>query len=90
MEPANLRFLRRLVTVLTATMIGGLLLIIALIVIRFNESPPDLPDRIVLPDGSEATAFTQGGAWFAVVTTDDRILIYDRVTGQLRKTISID
>ncbi len=82
--------MRRLVTVLTATMIGGVLLIIALIVIRFNDAPPELPDRIVLPDGSEASAFTQGMGWFAVVTTDDRILIYDRVTGQLRKSITID
>ncbi len=45
-EPANLRFLRRLVTVLTATMIGGLLVIIALIVIRFSDRAPDLPDSI--------------------------------------------
>jgi hypothetical protein len=90
LEPANLRFLRRLVTVLTATMIAGVLLIIALIVIRFNDAPPDLPDRITLPDGSQASAFTQGTDWFAVVTTDDRILVYDRVTGQLRKSIVIE
>lgn len=89
-EPANLRFLRRLVTVLTATMIGGVLLIIALIVMRFYDAPPDLPDRITLPDGLEASAFTQGSNWFAVVTTEGQILIYDRVTGALRKTIEID
>lgn len=89
-EPANLRFLRRLVTVLTATMIGGVLLIVVLIVIRFHDVPPELPGRISLPDGAEALAFTQGPDWFAVVTTDDVILIFDRVTGELRQTISID
>ncbi|WP_375228238.1 DUF6476 family protein [Roseobacter sp. S98] len=88
-EPANLRFLRRLVTVLTATMIGGVLLIIALIVIRFYDRPPPLPETITLPDGAAAQAFTQGDGWFAVVTTDNRILIYDRVTGDLRQSITI-
>ncbi len=88
-EPANLRFLRRLVTVLTATMIGGVLLIIALIVIRFYDSPPALPETVELPDGATASAFTQGDGWLAVVTTDNRILIYDRVTGSLRQSIEI-
>lgn len=77
-------------TVLTATMIGGVLLIVVLIVIRFYDAPPEMPDRISLPGGAEALAFTQGPDWFAVVTTDNVILIYDRVTGELRQTISID
>ncbi|WP_257883634.1 DUF6476 family protein [Roseobacter insulae] len=89
-EPANLRFLRRLVTVLTATMIGGLLLIIALIVTRFNDAPPDLPAEIALPGGAKAISFTQGPGWFAVVTDADEILIYDRITGQLRQSITIN
>ncbi|GFE52008.1 hypothetical protein So717_37610 [Roseobacter cerasinus] len=89
-EPTNLRFLRRLVTVLTATMIGGVILIIVLIVMRFNAPPPDLPDSIVLPGGASAISFTQGPDWYAVTTDADEILIFDRVTGQLRKTITID
>ncbi len=76
-------------TVLTATMIGGVLLIIALIVIRFYDHPPPLPETITLPDGATARAFTRGDSWFAVVTTDNRILIYDRVTGSLRQSIAI-
>ncbi len=88
-EPANLRFLRRLVTVLTSVMIGGLLLIIGLVVIRFNDAPPDLPDVITLPGGATATAFTRGADWYAVVTDADEILIFDRVTGQLRQTILV-
>jgi hypothetical protein len=89
-EPANLKFLRRLVTVLTATMIGGVLLIIGLIVIRFYDVPPPLPDSIALPDGARALTFTQGPDWYAVVTSDDQILIFDRVTGRLQQTIAIE
>lgn len=92
-EPANLRFLRRLVTVLTAVMIGGLLVIVALLVIRFSSdrspAPLVLPDSITLPGGTTAQAFTIGGDWYAVVTGDDRILIYDRSNGTLRKAISL-
>ncbi|MGO4915744.1 DUF6476 family protein [Pseudogemmobacter sp. W21_MBD1_M6] len=92
-EPANLKFLRRLVTILTGTMIAGLVIIIGLIVIRFSDdrktSAPALPDSIALPDGSVPHAFTQGGDWYAVVTASDQILIYDRKTGALRQTIQI-
>lgn len=89
-EPANLRFLRRLVTVLTVTMIGGVILIIALIVMRFNAPPPDLPEAITLPGNAKAISFTQGPDWYGVVTDADEILIFDRVTGQLRQTISVE
>lgn len=91
-EPANLRFLRRLVTVLTAVMIAGLVAIVSLIVIRFTAAtkpPAPLPAEIALPSGATASAFTQGGDWYAVVTTDDQILIFDRATHELRQTISI-
>ena len=89
-EPANLRFLRRLVTVLTVTMIAGVILITALIVIRYNQSAAPLPDTITLPDGATATAFTQARNWYAVVTDDDRILIFSRDNGRLMQTIQID
>ncbi len=91
-EPANLRFLRRLVTVLTAVMIAGLVAIVSLIVIRFTaatKTPAPLPAEITLPSGATASAFTQGADWYAVVTTDDRILIFDRATQELRQTIEI-
>lgn len=89
-EPANLKFLRVLVTILTATMIGGLCIIIALIVIRYRDQSAPLPSSITLPDGATATAFTQGRDWYAVVTTDDEILIFDRVSGALRQTLLIE
>lgn len=88
-EPANLVFLRRLVTGLTVVMIAGVVTITALIVMRFRSVPPPLPNEIELPGDAAAMSFTQGDDWFAVVTTDRRILIFDRITGALRQTVEI-
>ena len=71
-------------------MIAGVLIIIALIVIRFYDVPPPLPDKITLPQGAQAISFTQGPDWYAVVTDDRRILIFDRVTGGLRQTVELE
>lgn len=95
MSPATLKFLARLVTVLTATMILGLLVIVGLLVTRFWAAPaqtalPPLPEAIRLPEGAHATAFTQGEGWYAVVTDDGRILIYDRTSGVLRQEVEIE
>ena len=88
---ANLRYLKWLVTALTLTMIGGFLTIVALFVMRFSDMQSvEVPDEIVLPDGARATAFTRGEGWFAIVTEDDEILIYSRVTGNLRQRIRIE
>jgi len=87
--PPSLRFLRQLVTVLTGVMIVGVVMIIALLVIRLNTDPaPALPASITLPDGSTPVAFTQTATWYAVVTADDKILIY-ALDGQLRDTITV-
>jgi len=94
-EPANLRFLRILVTVLTGSMIAGLVAIIVLVVIRVPQvvrtvaDPAPLPATITLPDGSEATSFTQGSDWYAVVTKKNEILIFNRTDGTLRQRIQI-
>ena len=74
-EPANLKFLRLLVTSLTAIMIVGVLVVIALLVTRLRDTGPQLPAEITLPDGARATAFTQGQGWYAVVTDDNRLLV---------------
>ena len=85
-----LKYLKVLVTALTLTMIGGFLTIVALFVMRFNEmSGVELPDDVALPDGVQATAFTRGDDWFAIVTDSDEILIYSRLTGNLRQRITI-
>lgn len=89
-EPANLRFLRRLVTVLTFVMIGGLIVIVALFVIRFSSTAPTVPERITLPDGTNAEAFTMTPDWYGVVVDNGRgILIFDRDTGKIIQEIEI-
>ena len=85
----GLRLLRWLVTGLTATMIVGLLAIVAMLVIIVNRDSVSLPDQIALPVGKTARAFTQGPDWYAIVTADDRILIFNRTTGQLQQTVHI-
>jgi hypothetical protein len=93
--PGNLRFLKVLVTILTATMILGLLTIIVLIVIRVPnvvrvvEDQVPLPEVLTLPDGVTAEAVTLGGDWIAVVVSGDEILIFDRESGALRQRIAI-
>ena len=92
-SPATLKFLARLVTVLTATMIVGVLVIVGLLVTRLQQDGtpyPALPDRITLPEGATARAVTLGADWYAVVTADDRILIFDRASGEIRQTVRID
>ncbi|MBW4984245.1 hypothetical protein KZZ07_17015 [Mameliella sp. CS4] len=89
-EPPSLRFLRILVTVLTAAMIAGIIGILGLIWHRYSNARAPLPEVITLPDGTTASAYTQGTDWYAVVTADDRILIFDRATGKLRQEMRIE
>ena len=86
----GLRLLRWLVTGLTATMIVGLLAIVAMLVIIVNRDSLRLPDQIALPEGVEARAVTFGVRWIAVVTDDDRILIYDEDGERLRQEVRIE
>lgn len=61
-------------TVLTATMILGLVTIIGLFVTKFmgaTAPTPVLPAEISLPAGEKAQAFTKGRNWLAVVTVDE-------------------
>jgi hypothetical protein len=80
------------VILLTLTMIVGVITIVWVIVTRMPQAlqrPPALPDSITLPDGTRATAFTQGADWYAVVTATDQILIFDRASGALRQTVTL-
>ena len=90
--PANLKFLRALVMVLTATMIAGLLVVIFLLVTRLPGAGAGLtlPPQITLPDGTTPLAYTVGPGWVAVVTTGNDILIYDPANATLRQTLHID
>ena len=90
-DPALVKYLRILVTVLTVTMILGFIVIVVLFVTKFSDAfGPELPDEITLPDGSTPMAYTRGDGWYAVVTTQNEILIFDGDTGVLRQTIAIE
>ena len=71
-------------------MIAGFVVLIGTLVIRLNADPVPLPDRITLPAGVSAVAFTQGFDWYAVVTDADTILIYNRNTDALTQTVTVD
>ena len=70
-------------------MLVGVVVVVGLLVTRLSNKGPRLPEIVTLPDGKTATAFTQGDGWFAIVTTDNEILIYNRIDGQLRQTVQI-
>jgi hypothetical protein len=86
--PPGLRFLRQLVTVLTVVMIVGVVLIAALLVIRLNQPTLAIPDQIILPAGTIAVSYTQTQNWFAVVTDENKILIFD-LNGQLTQEVDV-
>jgi len=89
-EPGHLRLLRLLVTTLTAVMIVGVVVVVGLLVTRLSNDTPPLPDTITLPGGAKTQAVTMGPGWYAVVTDDQRILIFDATSGELRQTVEIE
>ena len=84
--PSGLRFLRQLVTILTMVMIVGVVLIAALLVIRLNQPALAIPNQITLPAGTVVVSYTQTQDWFAVVTDENKILIFD-LDGQLTQEV---
>ncbi len=90
--PPSLRLLKWLVVILTLTMIGGVITVVGLLVTRmprsFGASAPQVPTGLVLPAGKSAAAVTFGRGWIAVVTTDDRILVFGS-DGSLRQDVAI-
>jgi len=100
-EPPRLRQLRRLVNLLTVTLILGVIATVALLVIRLSALRPDpagrlpaLPSAVSLPAGETARAVTFGAGWVAVVTADpeghERIRVLDARTGAERALAEID
>ena len=90
--PPSLRFLKGLVIALTLTMIFGVITVVGLLVTRmptaFSAPGPSLPEGFALPEGVKAAAVTFGQGWVAVVTEDDRILIFGR-DGQVRQEVDL-
>ncbi|MFN3822994.1 MAG: DUF6476 family protein [Pseudorhodobacter sp.] len=77
--PPGLRFLKALVIVLTLTLIGGVITVVAVIVTRMPQATrplPALPDAVRLPEGTTPRAITFGEGWLGVATSDDRLLVF--------------
>jgi hypothetical protein len=81
------------------TMIVGVITVVATLVTRMPKpisvqmsvdptQVPILPAGITLPMGEIASAVTFGDAWFGIVTTSQKILIYDK-DGTLKQTITL-
>jgi Flp pilus assembly protein protease CpaA len=88
--PPSLRVLKWLVILLTLSMIGGVITIVALLVTRMPAALtprlPVLPETIALPAGATPEAVTFGPGWVAVVAAEAdgaRILVYG-TDGRLR------
>jgi len=90
--PPSLRLLKWLVILLTLSMIGGVITVVWLLVTRMPSAlattSPEVPANLLLPEGAKAAAVTFGQGWIAVVTTDDRILVFGS-DGTLRQDIEL-
>ena len=92
-DPANLRILRYLVLAMTIVFIVGFSIVVVLVYLQFvkarNGFEGSFPDYIELPEGTKAQSFTKGRGWYAIVTQDDKILIFDSTSGELAKSVDI-
>ena len=74
-EPANLRFLRRLVTTLTATMIVGLLAIFTVLVIRLQSPVAIFPEITALPEGTQVLSVSRTANELIVIDQNRQIYL---------------
>jgi hypothetical protein len=91
--PPQLRWLKRLVTVLTLTMIAGVLAITALLVIRLNADTAPVviaPGDFALPDGVGLVGFSVIQGRTVVVGDDAVIRVYDSDSRALLQEIVLD
>lgn len=86
-----MRFVKRLVVVLTGVMIVGITLIVGLLVMRLSAPPAPLalPAQLDLPTGARAEAVTLTRDYVLVVTGDTELLVFDRATGRLQHRINL-
>ena len=89
--PPSLRFLKSLVTVMMVVMILGVITIVGLLVTRLPQPTPqfELPEVLALLMGVTPLAITQGPDFWAVVSEDRRIFIFDG-EGTLQREIAVD
>lgn len=71
-------------------MIVGVITVVGLLVTRMpnGTAPVAMPDSLALPEGTQPAALTMGRDFIAVVTEDDRIMIFGR-DGLFRQEIQV-
>lgn len=72
------------------TMIVGVITVVGLLVTRMPgaSTEPLMPSEIKLENGAKAVAVTTHADWIAVVTEDNRILIFNH-DGSLRQEVAV-
>ena len=83
--PPSIKFLKLLVTLLAGVMIVGFVIIVCVFVINFRKSHALIPATLELPDDIIPIAYTQTRNWYAIVTDDDEILIFDNTGNEIQK-----
>lgn len=84
--PPNLRFLRRLVTVLTAVMILGVITIVALLVIRLGDNGRAIlvhPEMFEIPEGVGTVGYSIVNGYTVIIGDDGVIRIFASDTRNL-------
>ncbi len=90
--PPEVRFVKRLVIVLTSVMIVGIVIIVGLLALRLSAPPAPLtlPDQLALPDGVTPAAVTLARDWVLVLSEDGtEVLLFDRASGALRHRLTL-
>ena len=88
-EPANLRFLRRLVTTLTATMILGLIAIFTVLVIQLQAPAQIFPKILDLPDKTTVLSISRTPSELIIIDEKRNIYIMSTDGTKLLETFSI-
>jgi hypothetical protein len=83
--PPSIKFLKLLVTLLAGVMIVGFVIIVCVFVINFRKSHVLVPATLELPDDIIPIAYTQTRNWYAIVTDDDEILIFDNTGNEIQQ-----
>ncbi|UWQ96627.1 hypothetical protein K3728_05185 [Rhodobacteraceae bacterium M385] len=84
--PPNLRFLRMLVTVLTAVMILGVITIVALLVIRLADNGQPIlvhPEVFEIPEGVNTLGYSVVDGYTVIVGDDQVIRVFASDTREL-------
>ena len=78
---------------MTIVFICGFIIMMGLFLGQFmamREPPPQVfPDRIALPLGVVAETFSVSEKWYAIISTEDEVIIFDRSTREMTHRIEL-